>query len=70
MSALIANSRYLILRERKEPEMRLWNENREFLKKRHLTINKAIAMLIEQERDANEGGSTLFPEKEGDGDGK
>ena len=49
--------------------MRLWNENRDFLKQHHLTINKAIAILIDQERDANEGGATLFP-KEGEEDGK
>lgn len=46
--------------------MRLWDENRDFLKRHHLTINKAIEMLIDQERDANEGGATLFPEEVGE----
>ena len=44
--------------------MRLTEENREFLKEHHLTINQAISMLIDQEHDYNESGSTLFPKEE------
>lgn len=50
--------------------MKLWEDNRTFLKKHNITINKAIAMLMEQERDANERGATLFKKKEGVGNGK